>query len=519
MTYQRPGVYISERLLPAPIEPINTADAAGAAFGVFEQGPETITRVTSWYDFSKTFGGYNIQYPATFSVAQFFRNGGTELFVRRVVWSDAVAASGDILDSLDDEVITVTATNRGTDGNLLRASITPVTGRAGYYDFIVYKETGVDSASVADDMLLEQYPGVSLDDESIDYIESVVNGVSEWVTVSVVDGTLTPTSTLIPLTGGTNGTAPVWVENLDPESETYEADLANNNAILALFNGILAEYGELGRSLVVFAPEVHLTMGEEAGTEIQSQMATWAEANAAFAVLDAPNDTTPAEAATYATAVGGSSAAAVYYPNVFVSNPLGRTSNSLRKIGASGPVAGLMLSVDRDSGPFQAPAGVTRPLAGVIAPELTLTSAQLDSLNASAFPVNAIRSIPGAGTVVMGARTLKQDGTANKYVNTRRSLNYIRRRLEEISQIALFQGNNARLWSQLRTSIAVFLEEYRNQGGLRGTDVGSSYYVKIDRENNTPQTISQGIVNIEVGVALEYPAEFIVITLSQQTGI
>jgi phage tail sheath protein FI len=311
----------------------------------------------------------------------------------------------------------------------------------------------------------------------------------------------------------------VWAENLDPESETYESDLANNAGILGLFTGIFAEYEEVDRSLVMFAPEIHTALGSAAGTEIQTQMAVWVEGRRSFAVLDAPNDQTPAQALEYATAVGGSSSSAVYYPNVFVPNPLGRNATSLRKIGASGPVAGLILSVDRNAGPFQAPAGITRPLAGVISPEIPLTSSQLDSLNSGAFPVNAIRSLPGAGTVVMGARTLKQDGTANKYVNTRRSLNYISKRLEDISQIALFQTNNTRLWSQLRTSIAVFLEEYRNQGGLRGAESETAYYVKIDRENNSAQSIAAGRVNIEVGVALEYPAEFIVITLSQQTGI
>lgn len=521
MTYQRPGVYINERLITAPLAiSANTAAAAGAAFGVFDQGPEGITRVTSWYDFSKTFGGYDVRYPATFSIAQFFRNGGTELYVRRVIWDDAEAAEATVLDSGEDDAVTVTAKNRGTDGNLVRVSFTPVPGRANYYDFTVYRETGVDPSSISDDVILEQYTNVVVNDEtSLDFVESVVNDISEWVTVSVVDGTLIPLDDLYDLSGGSDGTQPVWVENLDPEDEDYDDDLANNNSILDIFNGILEEYAEVDRSFAIFAPEIHTLLGTDAGLEIQSQLATWAELNGSFAVLDVPNNQTPSQALTYASAIGVSSAAAVYYPNVFVANPLGRFPNSLRKIGVAGPVAGLILSVDRDSGPFQAPAGVTRPLAGVIAPETTLTSAQLDSLNAAATPVNAIRTLPGAGTVVMGARTLKQDGTANKYVNTRRSLNYIRKRLEDISELALFQTNNSRLWSQLRTSLAVFLEEYRNQGGLRGTDVGSSYYVKVDRENNTPQTIAQGIVNVEVGVALEYPAEFIVITLSQQTGI
>jgi hypothetical protein len=55
--YGRPGVYISERLLPAPISATGTANAAGAVLGAFAQGPTNVTLVTSWYDFVKQFGG------------------------------------------------------------------------------------------------------------------------------------------------------------------------------------------------------------------------------------------------------------------------------------------------------------------------------------------------------------------------------------------------------------------------------------------------------------------------------
>jgi phage tail sheath protein FI len=157
-------------------------------------------------------------------------------------------------------------------------------------------------------------------------------------------------------------------------------------------------------------------------------------------------------------------------------------------------------------------------LTGVVAPEVTLTSTQLDDLNSGLSPVNAIRALPGAGTVVMGARTLKQSGaTADKYVSMRRSLNYLRKRITDLSQFAVFENNNETLWKQIRTVLSVFLNEYRNQGGLRGAVPADAYFIKCDAENNTPTDIANGIVNIEVGVALEYPAEFVVITLAQKT--
>jgi phage tail sheath protein FI len=118
----------------------------------------------------------------------------------------------------------------------------------------------------------------------------------------------------------------------------------------------------------------------------------------------------------------------------------------------------------------------------------------------------------------MGGRTLKQDGTANRYVSMRRSLIYIEKRLNDLAQFAVFENNSEILWSRLRAALGSFLNEYRNQGGLRGTNVADSFYVKIDEENNTTASIQAGEVHIEIGVALEYPAEFVVINLSQKTA-
>jgi phage tail sheath protein FI len=117
----------------------------------------------------------------------------------------------------------------------------------------------------------------------------------------------------------------------------------------------------------------------------------------------------------------------------------------------------------------------------------------------------------------MGARTLKQDGTANKYVNMRRSLIYVNKNLRNLTQFAIFENNDERLWARINTSIGSFLNEYRNQGGLRGATASQAYFVKCDAENNSAAQIANGEVHIQVGVALQYPAEFIVIDLSQKT--
>ena len=51
--------------------------------------------------------------------------------------------------------------------------------------------------------------------------------------------------------------------------------------------------------------------------------------------------------------------------------------------------------------------------------------------------------------------------------------------------------------------------------GLRGANAAEAYYIRCDETLNTLQVISSGEVRMEIGVALEYPAEFVVIRITQ----
>jgi hypothetical protein len=53
---------------------------------------------------------------------------------------------------------------------------------------------------------------------------------------------------------------------------------------------------------------------------------------------------------------------------------------------------------------------------------------------------------------------------------------------------------------------------------LFGKTPEEAFYIKCDEENNTPETIDQGMVNIEIGLAAVKPAEFVVFELTQWSG-
>jgi phage tail sheath protein FI len=398
--------------------------------------------------------------------------------------------------------MTITAKNAGADGNDLRVVVT-AGSVSGSYTLAVYKESGV-AGNISDDVLLERYENVVTDDPaSSDFVETVVNTVSATISVDSLTAGLTTGSIsgTYPLTGGDNGTTPVAADYTDYKG-TGDA--------------VFERFSALDRPLVIFLPGIWAALASGEVSVIDAAT-SWAESNNGFVVIETAANLTAANAITAAGSLTDTSFGAVYYPHVYISDPVGRGTGSLRLIGPSGAVAGLYMTTDASRGVFKAPAGISTTVAGVVAVEKSFTSAELDSMNASTSPVNPLRQIPGAGLSVMGARTLKQDGTANKYVNMRRSLIYIRKQLKNNTEFAIFENNDSQLWSRLRSTLNVFLTEYKNQGGLRGATNAEAFFIKCDGENNTATTIANGEVHIQVGVALQYPSEFIVIDLSQKT--
>ena len=500
MAYARPGVYISERLLPPTLPGGVTANAGGAVVAPFAQGPEAVTLVTSWYEFTKYFGGYNASYPATFQVGAFFSNGGKELYVKRVLHSDAAAAMVDVVTAGSATVATFTSKNAGTDGNNLRIVLT-AGSVASTYTVYVYKESGVLN-DISDDVLLERYENVVFDDDtSSDYAETVINTVSPNIKVSdSASGTPVMTNPY-PLTGGSNGTTVVAAD--------YTAYKGGSSSVFE-------DFTPLDRPLVIFLPAVQSLASDKVA--VYDAATSWAESNNGFVIVETSKDQTVANAISFAGSLADTSNAAVYYPWTYISDPIGRGTGALRLIGPSGAIAGLYLTTDASRGVFKAPAGIGTTVAGVVAIEKSFSSADLDLMNSSTSPVNPLRQIPGAGLSVMGARTLKQDGTANKYVNMRRSLIYIRKNLKNLTEFAVFENNDEVLWARLRTAINSFLTEYKNQGGLRGATNSQAFFILCDASNNSAQNIANGEVHIQVGVALQYPAEFIIIDLSQKTS-
>ena len=113
-----------------------------------------------------------------------------------------------------------------------------------------------------------------------------------------------------------------------------------------------------------------------------------------------------------------------------------------------------------------------------------------------------------------GCRTRKIYGP-DKYVSCRRTLIYIKEKLRQSTQFAIFENNDQNLWLSLISTAEQLLRPLWEQGGLKGSSAKEAYYIKCDSSINTQALIQAGEVRLDVGVALQYPAEFIVIRVTQ----
>ncbi len=179
----------------------------------------------------------------------------------------------------------------------------------------------------------------------------------------------------------------------------------------------------------------------------------------------------------------------------------------------SGHVAGVWARTDETRGVHKAPANEV--IRGAISLETSLTKAEHDLLNPEG--INCIRSFPGRGIRVWGARTLSSD-PAWRYVNVRRLFNYLEESIIDGTQWVVFEPNDDALWARIRRTIAAFLVNEWRKGALFGLTPDEAFFVKCDRETNPAEAIDAGQVTCQIGVAPVKPAEFVIFQLSQFSG-
>jgi len=186
--------------------------------------------------------------------------------------------------------------------------------------------------------------------------------------------------------------------------------------------------------------------------------------------------------------------------------------NYMKQVPAQGAVTGIYCANDRDRGVWKSPANIS--VQGIERPMVEVSNAEQDLLNVDAATgksINAIRTFTGKGPLVWGARTLEGNSNEWRYIGVRRFFNFAEESIKKSLNDFVFEPNNARTWVKIKAMVTSFLVRQWQEGALVGTSIDEAFFVKVGENTTTDAEINQGIVNIEIGMAVARPAEFIVI--------
>jgi len=521
VTLSYPGVYIEE--VSSGVRTITGVATSITAFiGRTLRGPiNDPVRVQSFGEFERRFGGLWRDSTLSYSLQQFFQNGGTDALVVRV-HNGAAAATLTLAVGFN-----LIAANPGKWGEKLRARIDhntrphlPTDPANSLFNLSVR-----DTATGA----TERFLNLSTDPNNARFVTRVLEQESNLVRI------VTPPGTVPALRPTAHGNPPPGADPLlDNASSTAFTATGNEGAAItdnqislasleAAKQGIWAlQKADLFNLLCI--PPLTREPGGDVNSQTRSAAAAYCFARRAMYIVDPlmawdePSDFTGASGLDSAGwGLARSTNAALYFPFLRLPDPL--QENRLANFAPCGAVAGVMARTDGQRGVWKAPAGNDATLNGVAELTVKLTDGENGQLNPLA--VNCLRAFPVTGRLVWGARTLRgadQLASEWKYLPVRRLALFLEESLFRGSQWVVFEPNDEPLWAQIRLNLGAFMQNLFRQGAFQGRSPREAYFVKCDRETTTQNDIDLGIVNIVVGFAPLKPAEFVVIKLQQIAG-
>lgn len=520
-TYTAPGVYVEE--VPSSQKSLSAAATAIAAFvGFTERAPTDDPSdpdglkprlVTSWTQFEQLYGSFKNGCVLPLSVYGYFQNGGMIAYIVRIPHTSPAGEPSQLALPATDRALgnPVSVQSIEPDANL-SVAIEPVdTGDddsdgPATFNFRIFE----DGAEV------ESFPDVSVlpGDRNV---AKVVNATSTKVKVEV---DLDAKADLSNLTD-------VMKPGIFPLEKAAPVPVPVNGKKFA--GSETARTGINGLAIadevtMVIVPDLITAATKDDGTldlglwkAVQTALISHCELQGnRMAVLDAPPGMTVQQIKEWRSDVAmyDSQFATMYYPWIKVENPAGTNGDREVFVPPSGHIAGVWARTDETRGVWKAPANDT--IRGCLDIERPVTKNEQSLLNP--IGINCIRPFGTRGIRIWGARTLSSDSDW-RYINVRRLFNMIETTILDGTQWAVFEPNDIKLWEGVSRTLTGFLTGLWRQGALFGASPDQAFYVKCDAETNPPESIDEGRLVVEVGVAPVKPAEFVIFRISQQKQV
>ncbi|MFC5730652.1 MULTISPECIES: phage tail sheath family protein [Nocardioides] len=508
--YLSPGVYVEE--MPAGTRPIEGVGTSVAAFvGLAAKGPvnEPIL-VSNWSQFTDSFGDFVENSYLAHSVYGWFLNGGGNCFVVRIAPNSGRKGGGSTPKAIAAPKVAslggyqVKSIAKGAQAEKkIELSVEPAGGQnppEGEFKLVVK----VDGKPV------ETHDHVTTKAQD-NNIATKVNQASKLINLEET----TEGSSLTPISQGSVELVAPEVTPEPPSTENLGAgDYVGDVAQRTGFGGLEA----IDEVTMVAAPDLAAALEQEAidldtFKAVQLGMIAHCELMGdRVAILDTPPGLNAQQVLDWRVKQAGydSKFATMYWPWVEVFDP---AAGANRFVPPSGHMAGIWARSDDTRGVHKAPANEV--VRGALRLQTSITKAEHDLLNP--VGINCVRSFPGRGVRVWGARTLSSEAEW-RYLNVRRLFNYLEESILMGTQWVVFEPNDPDLWARIRRTISSFLINEWRKGALFGTTPDEAFFVKCDSETNPAEGIDAGQVVCQIGVAPVKPAEFVIFQLSQFSG-
>lgn len=529
--------------------------------------------VTNFADFKRKYGGYLSENEfgeyrfLAYAVEHFFINGGTRAFISRVAPKDAKCALGQVPAS--DAVLSVAAKNPGAWGNNISVVITPsskaktqvldILETAGGKRYHVKNSSGFNAGDVVmySDQTTAVYNRVIKSQDNIiefenEFDESVIDknllpskvittcefnlevkaddqvelyeNVSFNIEASNYVDKKTAKSDLVEVrclaAGSSDIVSPfLAISELDEEKALVSVNLAggSNGSVSSLSAAdFIGTDGGAGKRTGIqsFLDNDNVSIMAVPGVtdpNVQLMLVAHCEnLGSRFAVLDMPRDAKKLDNIMAHRDIFDSNYAALYHPWLLVFDPLDKKNIA---IPPSGSMIGIYARSDSTRGVHKAPAN--EPVRACVGLDCQFNKGEQDILNPKG--VNLIRSFPGMGIRVWGARTATSNPSW-KYINVRRLFIFIEESIKANTNWAVFEPNDEVLWVRVRRTIEVFLTGMWRDGSLAGSSPEEAFFVNIGHDTMSQDDIDNGRLICVIGVAPVKPAEFVIFRISQKTS-
>ncbi|GAB3255210.1 phage tail sheath family protein [Chitinimonas naiadis] len=523
-SYLHPGVYIEE--LPSGARPIEGVGTSTACFiGYATRGPlGKPVLLSNWDDYVRTFGdlrevvGSKRGDDLGLSVSAFFLNGGTKAYVTRIAKSGTTGiATVKLKDAATTEILTVNAISPGVWARDLILRLTP-RGPNGSDNFLA--EVGRMKKAPNNTEYFEPAENlgeVNADDAKPNGLIRVINVSSKLITLASPAGTATATlkaahvakeTLTAKLAGGADGDAPVVADY----KAVFDALLKVRDVNILLLPGVFK------------GDDPNTGPNEDMTDIIDAAIAHCETIRNRMVIIDiAPGIELSDENEVNDLGLPTSTYAATYYPWTWINNPFYNPDSNPAAdrtvlVSPAATAAGLWAKTDGRRGVWKAPAGIEFPVLGVSSLQFVVEDPEQDFLNPAG--VNALRRMPGFGPVVWGTRTRSTRANPEwRYVPVRRTALFIEESVYNGIQWAVFEPNDHRLWSSLRTNIESFMNGLFRVGAFQGEKASDAFFVRCGLGQTMIQDdIDRGQVIVLIGFAPVKPAEFVIVRIQQKVA-